>query len=190
MQDIKEYIKKVNDHSLPRWQQLPDFELYMDQVISLMQKYIEPYILTEDALTPSMINNYVKMEALPAPMKKRYSKDHIARLIVICLMKKQLSIPTISNLIKVETETKGIDNFYNAFVEEYEFAAKNSLLEIKSSTLKGALSLAINAAANHTTAQHAVDLLLPVEETDKRDKKESKKDSKKEAKNNKKSSEQ
>lgn len=194
MQDIKNYIEKVKCHGLPRWEQLPDFELYMDQVISLMQKYIEPYILKEDALTPSMINNYVKMEALPAPIKKRYSKDHIARLIVICLMKKQLSIPTISNLIRVESEEKGIDVFYNSFIEEYELAAKNTLLQIKgNNTLKGALSLAISAAANHTTAQYTVDLLLPDNETDKKDKKESKKENKKESKkddkNNKKSSE-
>ncbi len=185
MQDIKNYIEKVNNHSLPRWQQLPDFELYMDQVISLMQKYIEPYILSEDALTPSMINNYVKLDVLPAPIKKRYSKDHIARLIVICLMKKQLSITTISNLIKVETEEKGIDNFYNSFITEYELAAKNTLLQINGeNTLKGALSLAINAAANHTTAQYTVDLLLPAKEPEKKEDKKEKKD-KKETKNKK-----
>jgi DNA-binding transcriptional MerR regulator len=194
MQDINNYIQKVENHTLPRWEQLPDFELYMDQVISLMQKYLEPYILTEDALTPSMINNYVKMEALPAPSKKRYSKEHISRLIIICLMKNQFSIPTISNIINAEIVNNEIIAFYNYFVTQYEMASKDALKQLKEHTIKGALSLAIGACANYTTAQYTVNVLLPPEEkkADKKaekEKKDKKPEKEKKDKKDKKSSE-
>ena len=182
MQDINEYIKKVEAHTLPRWDQLPDFELYMDQVISLMQKYLEPYILKDDTLTPSMINNYVKMEALPAPIKKRYSKEHISRLIIICLMKRQFALPTISSIINTESVNNDIVAFYNYVVEQYEIASKNALKELEEHSIKGALLLAISSCANYTTAQYTVDIVLPGEskkvekkpEKEKKDKKSEK----------------
>ncbi len=176
MQDINEYIKKVEAHTLPRWEQLPDFELYMDQVISLMQKYLEPYLLKDDTLTPSMINNYVKMEALPAPIKKRYSKEHISRLIIICLMKRQFAIPTISSIINAESINNDIVSFYNYIVEQYESASKQAVNELKEHSIKGALLLAIASCVNYTCAQYTVDMVLPAAESkkpekDKKDKK-------------------
>lgn len=197
MQDINEYIKKVEAHSLPRWDQLPDFELYMDQVISLMQKYLEPYILKDDTLTPSMINNYVKMEALPAPIKKRYSKEHISRLIIICLMKRQFALPTISSIINAESVNNDIVSFYNYVVEQYENASKKALCELKEKSIKGALLLAIESCANYTTAQYTVDIVLPNEskklekkpEKEKKDKKSEKEKKSDKDKKEKKSSE-
>ena len=204
MQDMNEYIKKVEAHSLPRWEQLPDFELYMDQVISLMQKYLEPYLLKDDNLTPSMINNYVKMEALPAPIKKRYSKEHISRLIIICLMKRQFALPTISSIINAESINNDIISFYNYFVESYENASKQALNELKEHSVKGALLLAIASCVNYTTAQYTVDLVLPTidpkpekkekdkdkkPEKDKKEKKDKKSEKDKTDKKDKKSSE-
>ena len=115
--DMKSYIESVYNHTLPFYNELPDFELYMDQVISLMQKYLAPYIAPDD--TPSMINNYVKMSVLPAPTKKRYSKEHLARLIVICLIKRQLSIPTIAAIMNEQIEKNGIEKFFDSFKELY-----------------------------------------------------------------------
>ena len=64
-------------YSLPSWDVLPDIELYMDQVISLVTKYLEVYdnvMGLHKLVTPSMINNYVKLGIIPAPIKKKYSK--------------------------------------------------------------------------------------------------------------------
>lgn len=176
---MEKYINTVLNHKLPSWNELPDFELYMDQVISLMQKYLSAYILPEDTLTPSMINNYVKMEILPAPKKKRYNKEHLAKLIVICLMKRQLSLPTINAIITSKTHEIGLEVFYNSFLEEYEKSIHQAVHNAKEepSLLNVALSLAVNAAANHTVASNAVLLAFPSEnaaEKPKKDKKEKK----------------
>ncbi len=44
------------------WERLPELDLYMDQVITLMDKQLTPFTTdgSDKLLTPSMINNYVK----------------------------------------------------------------------------------------------------------------------------------
>lgn len=173
IQEQKEFNEKITQHSLPRWNDLPELELYMDQVIVLMQKYLGPYMLSEDLLTPSMINNYVKMNVLPSPIKKKYSRLHIARLLVICLMKRQLSIPIISRLIEEQAQAAGMDGFFNAFVEAYEGefkkVAQNTYTEEE--PLVCALKFAVSAAVNHTMAESAVNILARQNQEDKETKK-------------------
>ncbi len=174
---MEKYVDLLLEHKLPRYKDLPDFELYMDQVISLMQKYLGPYILLEDALTPSMINNYVKMNVLPAPEKKKYNKEHLARLMVICLMKKQLSIPTINAIILAQMKNNGLETFYDSFAELYEYAMSDAAMKLKSddSLLTLALKLAIGASANHTIAENAVFFALPHESADQKKEEKNKK---------------
>ena len=51
---------------LPRWHELPSIDLYMDQLISLIERYLAPLsIPDEKIITPAMVNNYVKMKLIP-----------------------------------------------------------------------------------------------------------------------------
>ena len=91
-------ISKPLKHKLPYWDELPEIDLYMDQVIVLMEKYLSWYIEENQEtkiITPSMINNYVKLGIIPPPEKKKYSKVHIAYLIIICSLKQVMPIPDI-----------------------------------------------------------------------------------------------
>ena len=78
---------------LPRWDELPDIDLYLDQVLTLLDKYLGPFLPENGghALTASMINNYVKLRIVPAPVKKRYGRVQLAYLLVIGLLK-QVSV--------------------------------------------------------------------------------------------------
>ena len=70
---FNEWEEQLTNYSLPSWEHLPDLELYMDQVISLIEKYLKIYIKvtgSERLITSSMINNYVKLSIIPAPNKK------------------------------------------------------------------------------------------------------------------------
>ncbi len=174
---MEKYIETLLNHRLPRWNELPDFELYMDQVISLMQKYLFAYILPEETLTPSMINNYVKMDVLPAPKKKKYNKEHLAKLIVICLMKKQAPLNAINFVMNEQITANGLDSFYNYFIELYETSLQNSASKAKEecSPISIALSLAVSASASHVIAENAVLIAMPKEnETTKKEKKDKK----------------
>ena len=66
----------LTNYSLPTWDMLPDIELYMDQVVSVVTKFLEvpSTIGLNRSITPSMINNYVKLKIIPSPKMKKYSK--------------------------------------------------------------------------------------------------------------------
>lgn len=85
-QQLKEWGAELESFRLPRWEELPDLELYMDQVITLIDRYLSPVIQGEKhpLLTSSMVNNYVKLGLIPAPTKKIrptaccfFDSDHI-----------------------------------------------------------------------------------------------------------------
>lgn len=106
-------------HKLPYWEDLPDIDLYMDQVIVLMEKYLSWYIEYDSEnkiITPSMINNYVKLGIMPAPIKKKYSKTHIAHLIIICILKSVIPISEIKSLIERRIASSSIEELLNYFV--------------------------------------------------------------------------
>lgn len=80
---------------------IPNIELYMDQVTTFMDTHMSSSKRFEDdkVLTKTMINNYAKNHLLPSPNKKKYSKEHILMLIFIYYFKSFLSISDIQALL-------------------------------------------------------------------------------------------
>ncbi|SEQ42460.1 protein of unknown function [Lachnospiraceae bacterium RM5] len=90
--------------------EIPNINLYMDQVTTLMEKYLadKKRFPDDKIMTKTMINNYVKNDLMPSPDKKFYNKDHILMLIFIYYLKNILSIKDIKTLL-----TPISDNYYN-----------------------------------------------------------------------------
>ncbi len=111
--------------SLPEWSELPEIPLYMDQVIILLNKYLYPDQRDhhdEKALTPSMINNYIKSRLLPPTVRKRYYRYHLAALLMICSLKESVAISDIPRLLKHLGTEEGIRADYDAFLNTYKRA--------------------------------------------------------------------
>lgn len=86
---------------------IPDIDLYMDQVTTFMDQHLRSttrYPDEDKILTKTMINNYAKNDLLPPPVKKKYSKEHVLVLIFIYYFKGVLSISDIKALLKPITE--------------------------------------------------------------------------------------
>lgn len=85
---------------------IPNIDLYMDQVTSFMEKELKSTKRTDDdkVLTKTMINNYAKNDLLPAPVKKKYSKEHLLLLTFIYYFKNIISMKDIEILLKPITE--------------------------------------------------------------------------------------
>ena len=85
---------------------IPNIELYMDQITTFMEKQLASTKRHEDdkVLTKTMINNYAKNNLLPAPVKKKYSKEHVLVLILIYYFKNVLAIKDIEHILKPLTE--------------------------------------------------------------------------------------
>lgn len=86
--------------------EIPNIDLYMDQVTSFMEKQLKSTKRNEEdkVLTKTMINNYAKNNLLPAPIKKKYSKEHLLLLIFIYYFKNILTMKDIEVLLKPLTE--------------------------------------------------------------------------------------
>lgn len=125
---LLQWMDDMQTYHLPRWEELPDIELYMDQVITLIERYLFPLVdhLEGDknkGITSAMINNYVKLGMMPKPYKKRYERVHLAHMIVITILKQVILIPEVKQGIYLQTIMSGnIERAYDLFCDELEGA--------------------------------------------------------------------
>lgn len=126
---FKAFKNSAEASKIPRWDALPDIELYMDQVIVLLNQYIGAYISTP--VTQSMINNYVKLKAIPAPVKKRYSKVHLSYLLVFCTLKQTLSIATIQKIMPVDLSVEEVKKVYTSFLNNRQKSMEYTFSQVK-----------------------------------------------------------
>ena len=118
----------INNFHIPRWSELPNVDLYLEQVVGFINSSLSPYILMntdkEDnqLLTKTMINNYVKNSLIEAPNKKLYSKKQLAKLFAICVLKQVYSLQEIKVLFSVALEDSDISDAYDNFCNLFEEA--------------------------------------------------------------------
>lgn len=139
----------LNSRKIPLWNELPELDLYMDQIIVLMEKYLGA-TAKDKLITSSMINNYVKLGIIPPPQKKKYSKTHIAYLIIICSLKSVMPIPDIKILIDDKLKNSSIEELLNEYSKLYSDSA-NKICELsetfeKENKLNPAMYLAVSAS--------------------------------------------
>lgn len=116
--------KAIRAYRCPRYAQLPEIPLYRDQVLDALERYTAPFFAGrgEPPLTAAMINNYVKLQLLPPPEKKRYSRGQLARLYVICLLKQVMSISELRGLMAIQRRSYPLEQAYDYFCTELEKA--------------------------------------------------------------------
>lgn len=103
---------------LPRWDDLPKFELYMDQVTALVNEVLGP--LGVDTVTPAMINNYVKHKVILAPVKKKYQTMQLTDILMISLLKPMFQTDTVRTGIDQITAGDYPKQAYDNFIGQLE----------------------------------------------------------------------
>ena len=112
--------KYLKEFSLPSWEDFPNIDLYMDQVVVLLNEYLSIFLSSSDIqITSTMINNYVKLKTIPAPVKKRYSRIHLAYLVMVSTLKQTLSMDTISKIIPPDLDEESLKVVYTSFVTNH-----------------------------------------------------------------------
>lgn len=121
---VQRTIDEILAYRCPRYEQLPVIPLYSDQVIEALNHYLIPLLgsNSDTAITPTMINNYVKQRLITPPVKRRYDRDQLARLYCICLLKQVFSISEINGLLNIQTRTYPFPVAYDYFCTELEKA--------------------------------------------------------------------
>lgn len=108
----------LRDFHMPRYDQLPDMGLYLEQTVQIINEYLSP--LSECAITGSMVGNYVKKGLVENAHRKRYSRDQIAYLIFIALAKNVLSLDDLNRFIALQKRSYTARRAYDYFCEELE----------------------------------------------------------------------
>ena len=116
-------LPPISEFRLPRYRELTDVGLYLEQVVRLLDSYLAP--LGEGQLTASMVSNYVKQKLLPRPEKKLYYAPHLARLIFIGAAKTVAALDDVRLLLYL-LERDDLASAYDAFCASFEDAVKRA----------------------------------------------------------------
>lgn len=114
-ESILDILKKLNEIDYIDPDEIPNIDLYMDQVTTFMDEHLAACKRQDDdkILTKTMINNYTKNDFLPPPVKKKYNKEHMYLLIFLYYFKNVLSITDIQKVFRPL-----IDMFYHGNSED------------------------------------------------------------------------
>lgn len=103
---LNDILEIINDITYIKPQDIPNIDLYMDQVTTFIEDNLAgcKRYESDKVLTKTMINNYAKDHVMPAPDKKKYSPEHMRILIIIYYFKNFLSINDIQQLLEPVTD--------------------------------------------------------------------------------------
>ena len=108
-------LEGISNMDYVRSEDIPNIELYMDQVTSFMDEQLSSSKRYDDdkILTKTMINNYAKNNLLPPPVKKKYSKEHVvvkrscpSRILrrFLLQLRKSILIQTVLSMLHLSTK--------------------------------------------------------------------------------------
>jgi hypothetical protein len=123
MEKINEILEGLGLESNLKLDEIPNIDLYMDQVIQLFEnKFVDSKRNDEEKiLTKTMINNYAKGKLIFPIKNKKYSKEHLILMSLIYQLKGALSINDIQRTLdglnkRIIKEDIEIDSLYNSYL--------------------------------------------------------------------------
>lgn len=131
---LRRWKKYLEHYQLPAWEQIPDFGLYMEQVVQLLKQYLSylpPGLKQSQTITSAAINNYVRTKMLPEPRKKKYYRVHIAYLIMICTLKQSLSLSMLQTLLPGSLPEEDVHRAYSSFAQRHSLCAQYFVDQVK-----------------------------------------------------------
>lgn len=164
--NLDKIIGAMEEYQATGWGQFPDLDLYMDQVITYLKQQLDFFHDSPDdnLITHSIINNYVKSGLMERPVKKKYAKSHLARLIITCLLKRVMSIEQVKKLVRAD-EGPTDKEFYESFCRMHEEVLGEEAQALReyskeSETPPDALELAMRYALKANTDRLIADRIL------------------------------
>ena len=186
-ESVKEWLDKFHDFKATEWTLLPDIELYMDQVTNYLRRQLSLQEKDEEnpIITPNMINNYVKGGHIERTNQKRYNKEQLASLYMLCSIKQSLSINDASLLLSLLREDRSYEQLYTEFIAIQKSIATDISEKVpkdedlqRNELLTLALSLALRSVAEQLVAQKILSLFYPEKRSEEKKKEKDEKDKK------------
>lgn len=108
----------IEQFRMPRYREIPDVGLYLDQTVKYINRCLAPLGCME--ITSSMVSNYVKKGYIANPVHKQYDAQQIAYLFFISIAKSVLSMENIARLFEMQKKTYTATVAYDFFCQELE----------------------------------------------------------------------
>lgn len=116
---LAQWLDELEKFSFKDYGELPDIDLYMDQVVTFLDKQLSIFQTSslDKQITSSMINNYVKGEVVSAPISKKYNREHLALIQEVCTLKQVLTIAEVKQIIdeRYRKENVNKEEVFNTF---------------------------------------------------------------------------
>lgn len=154
-------IDELLSFRFPRYEELPNMGLYLEQALEIINEALKP-ILTEP-LTKPMMKNYVKNGVVPAPVNKRYYREHICYATIMALFKAVYTVEDVAGLYRVQQKTYPLDVAYNFACTEFENALHEAfaftgqalpIVETKRTDQTVLVRAMVLSVANHVFVKH------------------------------------
>lgn len=133
-EDTRSFDEILRDNRPQEWELLPDIELYMDQLLSYVNRQI-PEQMRDQELTKSMVNNYIKQQIISRPNGKRYTRQHIAELSYIMMLKEVIPIQQckeLFDLLEIEDQMRVVYEKFQNMLDETLLDTSEKLAAMKS----------------------------------------------------------
>ena len=149
----------------PRYQDLPDMGLYLEQALGVVNGALEPIL--GDPITSPMMNNYIKHGVVPPAVKKRYYRDHLAYLMVMAVLKPVFTVDEVARFYQIQRSTYPVGVAYEFMVREFENALHEAFdfsgaalpcIETRRTEQTVLVRSMVLAAANHAFVEHYLEL--------------------------------
>ena len=152
---LQQWLETASEYSIPDWSELPSIPLYMDQIIIFTGETLKLFERDEkqSLLTSSMINNYVKNGLVEHPVHKKYTKEHLSKLIMTGLLKQVLSIQDISVLFSGDENAEAL---YGDFTAAQDAALQQTVAELHGEPDEKTLRATALRLAAESNARRAV----------------------------------
>ncbi len=127
---LKFWLEEVEKYSNPSFDYLPEIDLYMDQVLTYLDRQLKLFTISslDKQITSSMINNYVKGHVIDMPVGKKYSRVHLAKILEVNTLKRIFSIAEIKQILDSQYESD-TEESYEFFKEQSKNAYKETIDE-------------------------------------------------------------
>ncbi|MFQ9371444.1 MAG: DUF1836 domain-containing protein [Faecalibacillus intestinalis] len=117
---LETLVEKESQKSSITSKDIPDLDLYMDQIMTLFETHLANHKKNEDdkLLTKTMINNYSKAKVITPVKGKKYTKEQIIQMLIIYQLKNNLSIQEIKDLLTpIYENNDDLSNLYDHFID-------------------------------------------------------------------------
>lgn len=141
------------------WEELPAVPVYMEQLLQLVNQTLQPLGLP--AVTKTMVNSYVKQHFFSRPIGHRYTRNHVAAVLVVSILKADFPLPVISQAILQIRDSRQIAPRYQQFRQTFEQTLWRHPVVFETDDAMGqAIQLAAQTVASHLLTTRALDELV------------------------------